>query len=220
MASGLAGTALVSLTEPVFGQAALPALADYVPVVLSADEWAFLRAATSRLIPSEGEGPGAVEARVAVFIDRQLGDDFGSAADWYMEGPHDPGADPLLGFQSLLSPKQIYRDGIKSFDDWCRENKGAIFAELGTSEQDAALTALDRGEVDLPDTLRDFFDLLLQNTKEGYFSDPSYGGNHGMSGWVHIGFPGARASFLEWNDPAMDNVAYPLGPVSIAGERT
>ena len=86
--------------------------------------------------------------------------------------------------------------------------------------QDEALTALDGGEVKLPDSLRDFFDLLLQNTKEGYFSDPRYGGNHGMSAWVHIGFPGARASFLEWNDPAMDNVAYPLGPVSIAGDRT
>lgn len=210
----------MSFVQPVFGQAALPALADYVPVVLSADEWAFVRAATSRLIPSEGEGPGAVEARVAVFIDRQLADDFGTAADWYMDGPHDPGADPLLGFQSPLSPAEIYQMGIEAFDNWCRETKGAAFAELGTSAQDAALTALDSGEVNLRDPLRNFFDLLLQNTKEGFFSDPRYGGNHGMAGWVHIGFPGARASFLEWNDPAMDNVAYPLGPVSIAGERT
>ncbi|WP_246040637.1 gluconate 2-dehydrogenase subunit 3 family protein [Roseovarius arcticus] len=220
MASGLAGTALVSLARPVFGQATVPALTDYIPTAFSAEEWAFVQAATSRLIPSEGEGPGAAEARVAVFIDRQLADDFGTAADWYMKGPHDPGADPLLGFQSSLSPAQIYRDGIKAFDDWCRENKGAAFAELDPVAQDASLTALDGGEVNLPDALRDFFDVLLQNTKEGYFSDPRYGGNHGMSGWVHIGFPGARASFLEWNDPAMDNVAYPLGPVSIAGERT
>jgi gluconate 2-dehydrogenase gamma chain len=137
-----------------------------------------------------------------------------------MEGPHHPGADPLLGFPSSLSPAQIYRDSIKAFDDWCRETKGTVFAELDALAQDEALTALDGGEVNLPDTLRDFFDLLLQNTKEGFFSDPRYGGNHGMAGWVHIGFPGARASFLEWNDPAMDNVAYPLGPVSIAGERT
>ncbi|MFO8127186.1 gluconate 2-dehydrogenase subunit 3 family protein [Yoonia sp.] len=220
MASGLAGTALVSLVQPVFGQTDLPDLADYVPEFFSGGEWVFVIAATSRLIPSEGEGPGAEEARVPVFIDRQLADDFGTAADWYMDGPHDPGADPLLGFQSSLSPAQIYRDGINAFDDWCRETKGAAFAELDPVAQDEALTALDRGEVNLPDPLRDFFDLLLQNTKEGYFSDPRYGGNHGMAAWVHIGFPGARASFLEWNDPAMDNVAYPLGPVSIAGERT
>ena len=209
----------MSLVQPVFGQTTVPTLAEYVPAIFSADEWAFVQAATSRLIPSEGEGPGAAEARVAVFIDRQLADDFGAAADWYMEGPHNPGADPLLGFQSPLSPAQIYHDGIIAFDDWCRETKGSAFAELDTQTQDEALTALDRGEVGLPDPLRDFFDLLLQNTKEGYFSDPRYGGNHGMAGWVHIGFPGARASFLEWNDPAMDNVAYPLGPVSIAGER-
>lgn len=154
-----------------------------------------------------------------VFIDRQLAGDFGAAADWYMGGPHDPGADPLLGFQSPLSPAQMYREGIRLFDEWCRKTKGATFSELDISAQDKALMALEAGEVPLPDSLRDFFDLLLQNTKEGYFSDPCYGGNHGMSAWVHIGFPGARASFLEWNDPATDNVRYRLGPVSIAGDR-
>lgn len=210
----------MSLVQPVLGQATVPTLAEYVPTVFSVDEWGFIQAATSRLIPSEGEGPGAAEARVAVFIDRQLADDFGSAADWYMEGPHNPSADPLLGFQSPMTPAQIYHDGIEVFDDWCRETKGAAFAELDALAQDAALTALDGGDVNLPDALRDFFDLLLQNTKEGYFSDPQYGGNHGMAGWVHIGFPGARASYFEWNDPVTDNVAYPLGPVSIAGERT
>ena len=130
MASGLTGTALVSLVQPVFGQATDSAIAEYVPAVFSADEWAFVQAATSRLIPSEGEGPGAVQARVAVFIDRQLAGDFGAAADWYMAGPHDPGADPLLGFQSSLSPAQIYHDGIEAFNTWCRETKGAAFAEL------------------------------------------------------------------------------------------
>ena len=99
-----------------------------------------------------------------------------------MDGPHDTGADPLLGFQSSLSPAQIYHDGIKAFDDWCRETKGAAFTEPDLVAQDAALTALDAGAVNLPDALRDFFDLLLQNTKEGFFSGPRYGGNHGMAG--------------------------------------
>lgn len=219
MAAGLAGTALVSLGRPIFGQTAPQSLAEYVPAVFSAEEWAFVKAATSRLIPSEGEGPGALEAQVPVFIDRQLDGDFGAGADWYMEGPHDPAANPLLGFQSPLPPAQIYREGIRTFDDWCRKNKGEIFAELGAPLQDEALTALEAGDVGLPDPLRDFFALMLQNTKEGYFSDPRYGGNRGMRAWVHIGFPGARASFLEWNDPASDNVVYPLGPVSIAGDR-
>ncbi|WP_425964153.1 gluconate 2-dehydrogenase subunit 3 family protein [Rhizobium nepotum] len=65
--------------------------------------------------------------------------------------------------------------------------------------------------------LRDFFPLLLQNTKEGYFADPIYGGNHGMQAWIYIGFPGARAAYTEWI--SRHNVPYPLGPVSISGER-
>lgn len=68
----------------------------------------------------------------------------------------------------------------------------------------------------MPDELREFWSLLLQNTKEGYFSDPQYGGNAGMQAWVYIGFPGARANFLEW---VGRNEEYRLGPVNIAGER-
>jgi gluconate 2-dehydrogenase gamma chain len=213
------------------------------------------------------DGPGALEARVPVFIDRQLAGSFGQAADWYMAGPHDPGADPDFGYQSPLTPAEIYRESIPIFDAWCEAQHGARFADLPPEIQDAALEALEEdaersgeslgpaagegeeatdqddededddddggeeaategSEADsraapipriLPDDLREFFALLLQNTKEGYFSDPRYGGNHGMAAWVHIGFPGARASFLEWVD--QDNVPYRLGPVSIAGER-
>jgi len=220
MQAGLAGTTLATLAGSVTGQTAPPNLADYEPQVFSLSEWAFVVAATSRLIPSAGDGPGAIETRVPVFIDLQLAGDFGAAADWYTQGPHAPDADPLLGFQTPLTPTQIYREGIAKFDDWCRKTKGAQFVDLQASNQDDALKSLEAGEVGLPDTLRDFFSILLQNTKEGYFSDPRYGGNYGMAAWVHIGFTGARASFLEWNDPAMDNVAYPLGPVSIAGDRT
>lgn len=219
MAAGVAGTAYMTLGQPSYGQSALPTLAEYVPEFFSADEWAFIQAATSRLIPSDGDGPGALEARVPVFVDLQLNGDFGHAADWYMEGPHRPDADPLLGFQAHSTPAEIYREGIVLFDAWCQQNHEAVFAELDETEQDSALLALQKGEVALPENLRDFFDLLLQNTKEGYFSDPQYGGNHDMGGWVHIGFPGARASFLEWNDPVTDNLTYPLGPVSIAGDR-
>jgi len=218
--ASLVGTAITSLTGTASGQEQVPALANYEPQVFSSVEWAFVLAATSRLIPSEGDGPGATEARVPVFIDLQLAGNFGEAADWYMEAPHAPDSDILMGFQSPMTPTQIYHEGIAAFNEWCQETKGEYFADLDRSSQDDALRALESGEVGLPDTLRDFFSLLLQNTKEGYFSDPRYGGNYGMSAWVHIGFPGARASFLEWNDPAMDNVAYPLGPVSIAGDRT
>ncbi len=37
-----------------------------------------------------------------------------------------------------------------------------------------------------------FFSYLLQNTREGFFSDPIHGGNKDMVGWKLINFPGAR----------------------------
>ena len=62
----------------------------------------------------------------------------------------------------------------------------------------------------------DFFELVLQNTMEGFFADPLYGGNKGMAGWKMIGFPGARYDYRDHIDK--HNVPYPKGPVSIYGE--
>lgn len=192
-------------------------LEQYLPEYLNAAEWAFVMAATARLIPSDGDGPGAHEARVPVFIDRQLASSYGIGADWYMQGPHDPNADPALGYQTPLNPRQIYRQGIAAIDAWCEDAHGASFNQLESAQQDDVLTAVQQGTITLDAELRDFFSLLLSNSKEGYFSDPKYGGNHKMLAWSYIGFPGARASFKAW--AGQHNVPYPLGPVAISGER-
>lgn len=214
-----AGVALSSLAKPAAAQqpAQVTPLEEYTPTYLTADEWAFVMAATARLIPSEGDGPGALEARVPVFIDLQLAGDFGTADDWYMEGPHDVNAEPARGWQTPLNPAEVYRQAIPVFNGWCSDTYGTEFAALDAAQQDEALIALQSGEVTLAPEVRDFFSILLANTKEGYFADPMYGGNHGMQSWVYIGFPGARAAFREW--PERHNIKYPLGPVSIKGER-
>lgn len=297
---GVAGMAAGGLPAPLWAQEAVVPLDQYKTEFLSSVEWAFIMAATARIIPSEGDGPGAIEARVPVFIDRDLAGPHGQATEWYMAGPHDPGANADFGYQTPLTPAEIYRAGIARFDEWCISEHGAAFADLSPGLQDSALEALeadaerasqslgpaagegesatsetaaspfgqggeggqsdssqggesqtgdgqaseeqgsgeattqaepqvqsqpqpgsDVPEQDAPrimtDELRNFFALLVQNTKEGYFADPKYGGNHQMASWVYIGFPGARANFLEWVDK--DNVPYPLGPVSINGDR-
>ena len=61
-----------------------------------------------------------------------------------------------------------------------------------------------------------FITYLLQNTREGFFSDPIHGGNKGMVGWTLINFPGARADFMDWVERGE---RYPFPPVSINGER-
>ncbi|WP_181418618.1 gluconate 2-dehydrogenase subunit 3 family protein [Pseudoroseicyclus aestuarii] len=251
---GAAGAALTGLAARARAQdAAEPVPLDqYEPQFFTAAEYAFVLAATARLIPSEGDGPGAIETRVPVYIDLQLGGDFGQAADWYMEGPFQPDADPLLGYQSPLTPAEVYRQAIPVVEEFCQNRMGAGFADLSPEDQDSVIKALEQNKDPLsgsdsgaedtevvesgagggasggsaePATsqpilsaeLRDFFSLLLQNTKEGFFADPMYGGNYQMQGWTYIGFTGARASFKEWVDK--HDVPYPLGPVSISGER-
>lgn len=151
-----------------------------------------------------------------VFIDLQLAGDFGSAADLYMEGPFNPDADPHLGTQRPLTPAEIYRAGIADFDAWCTHTHGVGFADLDAEALDADLTALSGGDVTLAPEKSEFWTLLLQNTREGYLSDPQYGGNAGMECWVYIGFPYARGNYYDW---LYRDEAYPLGPVDIVGKR-
>lgn len=214
-----AGAALASFAVPGKAQTPVeaPPLDQYKPAYFTPAEWAFVMAACDRLIPAEGNGPGAIETRVPVFIDLQLAGDFGTGATWYMQGPYAPDADPRFGYQAPYAPAEVYRRGIPAFQDWCQAQHGGRFETLDAATQDAALTALEKGEAGLAPELRELFPLLLQNTKEGYFADPIYGGNYKMAAWVHIGFPGARGSYLEWVNRW--NVKYPLGPVSISGER-
>ncbi|WP_115718830.1 gluconate 2-dehydrogenase subunit 3 family protein [Gallaecimonas mangrovi] len=192
-------------------------LKSYKPVFFNDSEWRFVMAACDRLIPADATGPGALEVNVPVFIDRQMKGDFGLAKDWYMKPPFLK-AVPQLGYQSPLNPAQTYQKGIAATDKYCQGQFGKVFAELSADQQDQLLTHLQKDDIKFDDvSAAQFFAFLLQNTKEGYFCDPIHGGNKDMAAWKMIGFPGARASYLEWVE--QHNVPYPLGPVSINGER-
>lgn len=193
-------------------------LSDYQPVFFDADEWVFMLAACDRLIPSDGPGPGALETNVPIFIDRQMEGSFGYATDWYMKGPFPDNVSPLMGYQSPLLPREVYRAGIAATHDYCVRQYGQDFAALDNATQEEVLQQLERENITFEHvSARQFFAFLLQNTKEGYFADPIHGGNKHMAAWKFIGFPGARGAYLEWVD--QHNVKYPLGPVSLTGER-
>jgi gluconate 2-dehydrogenase gamma chain len=57
--------------------------------------------------------------------------------------------------------------------------------------------------------------MLLQNTKEGYFSDPIYGGNKDMAAWTMIGFPGAHYNYKDWVPRHGERVT--IAPVGLKG---
>ena len=188
----------------------------YSPSYFTWEEWAFLQAACERLIPTDKNGPGAVELGVLEFIDREMEGAFGHAANWYMQGPF-ASALPELGYQSSLTPREVYRAGIAAVDAHCRRMLGnKPFSDLPVTQQDFVLTDLENGVLDFENVSgRSFFGFLLQNTKEGYLADPIHGGNKDMGSWKMIGFPGARADFADWVDKY--GARYPLGPVGIAG---
>jgi len=190
----------------------------YSPRYFTGEEWTFLQAACARLIPKDGNGPGAVELGVPDFIDREMEGAFGHAANWYMQGPF-ASAVPELGYQSPLTPRAVYRAGIAAVDKHCRRMFGnKSFSELSATTQDSVLTDLEKGTLEFESVSGTaFFGFLLQNTKEGYLADPIHGGNKNMASWKMIGFPGARADFLDWVNK--HGVRYPISPVDIAGRK-
>jgi gluconate 2-dehydrogenase gamma chain len=218
-AAGLSGAATGALLPGAPPAHAAAVSADpYKPNYFTDAEWRFITAAVDRLIPSDEDGPGGLELLVPQFIDRQMDTEYGHGALWYLQGPFDPNADFTLGYQQRYAPRDFYRAAIAGLDKWCAEKHGKAFADLDGATQDAMLSALEQGQVEIPDMkANEFFLQLLANTKEGYFADPIYGGNLHMGSWKMIGFPGARADFKDW--VLQHGKAYPLGPVSIAGEK-
>jgi gluconate 2-dehydrogenase gamma chain len=194
-----------------------PAANTYAPHFFTAGEWAFINAACARLIPSDALGPGAVEAGVPEYIDRQMGTPWAAGSLWYMQGPFNADAPATMGYQFQLTPRQIYRLGIAAANGFVQKAQGRYFAQLAADAQDAALHSIESGQAvfdNVPAKL--FFSMLLQSAREGYFADPVHGGNRGLVGWKLIGFPGARADFMDWVER---DLRYPLPPVASSGQR-
>lgn len=195
-----------------------PTVENYVPGYFTPEEWAFVNAACDVLIPKDDVGPGAVELGVPQYIDRQMQTPYGDATRWYMQGPFLP-AEAEFGYQSKLTPKEQYRLGIRAINAYCREHfSGKTFAELTSAQRTDMFKAIESGKLTVEGfKLKTFFNsFLLHNVYEGYFCDPSYGGNKDMAAWKMIGYPGVRADYLEFVGEAKP---YPYAPVSLYGKR-
>ena len=153
-------------------------------------------AAASRIFPSDDSGPGAKEAGVVIFIDRQLGGPYGRDRYRYTQGPFDENAAPEFGYQGKATPRETYREGLKGL-------KG--FDRLSPEDQDKQLGQIETSH---------FFALLRQNTIEGMFCDPLHGGNADMVGWQLVGFPGPRMSNIAEADKYYGQAFRPK-PVSL-----
>jgi gluconate 2-dehydrogenase gamma chain len=139
---------------------------------LTAQEADLLDLITARLIPTDGLGPGAREAKVVRYIDRALAG-------------------------ALAASRDGYRTGLAAFDRYCRTSRGKPFAELTPIDQDSVLIDVETGAATgsgagFAGSSAQFFTMVLNHTRQGMFGDPYYGGNANFAGWDLIGYPGVR----------------------------
>ncbi len=126
--------------------------------------WATVEAATARVIPTD-DLPGAREANVVGFIDRQLA------------LPH------------FAVFKDEFQVGVGVLDVLALAHAKARFVALDPTGQDEVLTALADGDGSVHGfDAAHFFDVLFTLTLEGMFSDPVHGGNVDHAGWHLLGY--------------------------------
>src|SRR2546421_9698195 len=101
-----------------------------VPLRFFTEEEALsIAAAAAQIFPTDESGPGANEAGVVIYIDRQLASAYGRDHYRYTQGPFADGV-PEQGYQGKETPREIYRAGLK---------KLGRFHLLDAAEQDARL---------------------------------------------------------------------------------
>jgi gluconate 2-dehydrogenase gamma chain len=117
---GMAGAAALALPEfeRVLAFQREAAAAAVPAGVLAGAEAATLAAICARMIPTDENGPGAAEARAAVYIDRALG-------GW------------------LAPSRDAYTSGLAATDAAALARSGRRFSDLAPAEQDAVLAELE-----------------------------------------------------------------------------
>jgi gluconate 2-dehydrogenase gamma chain len=157
-----------------------------------------IAAACERIFPGDESGPGARQAGVIIYIDRQLAGPYGQDRYRYTKGPFLESV-PEHGYQGKATPQQIYREGLQKL--------GADFADLDAIKQDERLRAVE---------MTIFFRMLRAHTIEGMFSDPMHGGNSNLIGWQLIGYPGPLMSYRNEIDKHFGEPLRSNKPVSLA----
>ena len=144
----------------------------------TAAEAGTVSAACERIFPNDESGPGATEAGVVIYIDRQLAGPYGRDRYRYTKPPFVESV-PEHGYQGKATSREIYREGIPMLGD---------FTSLTPEAQNEKLRSIETTV---------FFRMLRVHTIEGMFCDPMHGGNAGLIGWQLIGFPGPRMSYRD-----------------------
>jgi len=123
-----------------------------------------LRAVVDCLIPPD-DFPGAYDAGVCDYIERIFQTDLATQSEFF-----------LAGIDSIDA------EGLERFNN--------SFANLTPDQKLSTLTAIEAGDVKTSWSISPslFFEMLVNTTAEGYYSDPQQGGNRNGISWVMTGF--------------------------------
>ena len=128
-----------------------------------------LDAVVDRLIPQPDRAPGR-RVVITPFLDQMLADD------------------DTDGFRKDGMPwdQEVWRQAVAGIDQTSASRHGRRFVELDTTQQDAVLSAVQRGEAEgavwqeLPSAA--VFDKVMQEVASVYYAHPA--------AWAEIGWPG------------------------------
>jgi Gluconate 2-dehydrogenase subunit 3 len=212
-------------------------------VSLSVTEQSLLEKIVETIIPTDTD-PGAKEAGVIYFIDRQLASDYGQSANMFMDGPFVPPGQagpitvgtqtysagspkPRVGagtnYQYPLNLREFWRVGLVALQAYANSTYGGNFETLSSANQLLVLQDLWANKPTSFSNIlpSDFAYELTFMTWAGFLMDPIYGGNQNMVGWTYTGFNGVNFGnfYGEGHDPKVLMIATSptrLKPASLA----
>src|ERR1700733_13598337 len=136
----------VSATPSAATTAAVPPV-DEPLLTLTATEHAFFVAAADTIIPPDALSPSGSDCGVANCIDRQLAGAYGTGARLYRQGPF-PKGKPEQGYQLSLNPREFFRAGVASANEFTRKTWAKDFDRLNEEQRIAALKAMEEGKAE------------------------------------------------------------------------
>ncbi len=216
-------------------------------LTLNPTERSIVEAIAETIIPSDNSGPGAKEAGVIYFVDRML------AGNYYMQGPFvqpqtgsitihgldystgqkksytysggtiKPRLQAGTAYQYAFSPREFWRRGLISLQNYCTKVLGAKFENLTSDQKTQVLQDLFDNKTEAltyfdGPTPAEFFNELHDMVTAGFWTDPLYGGNIGMVGWNLLAFPGVNGGTAQgYNSIQLATASTPtrLPPLSL-----
>ena len=216
---GQVNTASQQVSSLQSQNSALQAQSDTVTgfLYLSNAEQSLLEAVAETIIPSDSNGPGATEAGVIYFIDRQMASDYGASGTMYMEGPFVqqglsgpitvggityPNGTPThrvnagTHYQYAMNMRFFFHYGLQALQNYAVGAYGGNFETLTAAQQTEVLQDLwnnKPAQANFNNIVpADFAFELFFLVWSGFLMDPLYGGNRNMVGWSYVGFNGAN----------------------------